>query len=86
VTRCLFGASFPGRAQALTALELTADQPSDSELNAWCRAAPKSFKVPRRWIISPTLPATPSGRIRKVLVREAMLAATARTTTTGGDS
>jgi acyl-CoA synthetase (AMP-forming)/AMP-acid ligase II len=49
--------------------------PSERELTDWCRTSLASFKTPKRWITLPALPMTSSGKIRKFLVRDAMLAA-----------
>ena len=53
-----------------------AEFPHEQELTAWCRATLAPFKTPKRWIELPTLPMTPSGKVRKFLVQEAILTAT----------
>jgi acyl-CoA synthetase (AMP-forming)/AMP-acid ligase II len=52
-----------------------ATPPSDAELIAWCRATLAPVKTPKRWTTLSALPMTPVGKVRKFLVREAVLAA-----------
>jgi len=52
------------------------EPPDEQELTAWCRATLAPFKTPKRWIALPALPLTPSGKVRKFLIRDAILAAT----------
>lgn len=47
-----------------------ADVPSDTELQAWCRAELAPFKTPKTWKFVDTLPMTPSGKIQKFRLRE----------------
>jgi len=48
--------------------------PSAEELTRFCRATLAPFKTPKQWIQLPALPLTASGKVRKFLVRDAILA------------
>jgi fatty-acyl-CoA synthase len=56
-----------------------ASMPSAEDLTQFCRTALAPFKTPKRWIELPALPLTPSGKVRKFMVRDALLAASPTT-------
>jgi acyl-CoA synthetase (AMP-forming)/AMP-acid ligase II len=52
-----------------------ASMPSAEDLTHFCRTTLAPFKTPKRWIELPALPLTSSGKVRKSVVRDSILAA-----------
>lgn len=52
-----------------------ASMPSAEDLTRFCRTTLAPFKTPKRWIELPALPLTSSGKVRKSVVRDSILAA-----------
>ena len=44
----------------------------EAEVFAWCRERMANFKVPRRVRVVDALPLTPSGKVQKFVLREAL--------------
>jgi fatty-acyl-CoA synthase len=47
-----------------------ADPPTPDELRAWCRERLAAFKTPASWFVVDALPATPTGKIQKFVLRD----------------
>ena len=58
----------------LKAFVVAADPGNDadlaSDLGAWCRGRLASYKRPRAWEVVPALPRTPSGKLRRFVLRD----------------
>jgi fatty-acyl-CoA synthase len=48
--------------------------PSEEDILDYCRGKIASFKVPRHILIIPKLPMTPTGKVRKVELRQQAMA------------